>query len=67
MVTYDKRFMTWMGLMLFLLKLGARRQIGFELDSPVALENLNGLSGCDQEDIAHHDTLDHLSHLCPLR
>lgn len=66
MVTYHKRFMTWMGLMLFLLKLGARRQIGFELDSPVALENLNGLSGCDQEDIAHHDTLDHfLGHVPP--
>jgi len=66
MVVYNKRFMTWVGLLLFLLKLGARRQIGFELDSPVALENINRLSGCLQEDIPHHDTLDHyLGHVHP--
>jgi hypothetical protein len=66
LVIYDRRFMVWMGLALFLLKLGARRQIAFELDSPVALENLNRLSGCQQDDIPHHDTLDHfLGHVCP--
>jgi len=59
MVIYHKRFMLWMGLMLFALKLGARRQANFEFDSPNALTNLNGLSGCDQQTIAHHDTLDH--------
>ena len=66
MVVYHKRFMLWMGLMLFLLKLGARRQIGFELDSPNALANLNALAGCDQKAIAHHDTLNHfLGHVPP--
>ncbi len=30
----------------------AARQIGFELDSPNALANLNALAGCDQEAIA---------------
>jgi len=66
MIVYHKRFMLWMGLMLFLLKLGARRQIGFELDSPNALANLNALAGCDQEAIAHHDTLNHfLGHVPP--
>ena len=66
MVIYDTRFMAWMGLLLFVLKLGARRQIAFELDSPVALENLNRLSGCRQDDIPHHDTLDHfLGHVHP--
>jgi hypothetical protein len=45
--------------MLFLLKLGARRQLRFELDTPEALENLNRLSGCHQEAMAHGDTLDH--------
>ena len=73
MVVYHKRFMLWMGLMLFILKLGARRQIGFELDSPNALANLNALSGCDQESISHHDTLNHFlghvppAHACRLR
>lgn len=66
MVVYHKRFMLWMGLMLFLLKLGARRQIGFELDSPNALANLNALAGCDQKSVAHHDTLNHfLGHVPP--
>jgi len=66
MVVYHKRFMLWMGLMLFLLKLGSRRQIGFELDSPNALANLNALAGCDQESVAHHDTLNHfLGHVPP--
>jgi hypothetical protein len=66
MVIYHKRFMLWMGLMLFALKLGARRQANFEFDSPNALANLNGLSGCDQQTIAHHDTLDHFLGHVPL-
>jgi len=58
--------MSWMGLMLFLLKLGSRRQARFELDSPQALANLNRLSGCAQETLAHGDTLNHfLSHVPP--
>lgn len=65
-ITYASRFLTWMGLMIFLLKLGSRRQANFELDSPVALENLNRLSGCAQEKVAHHDTLNHfLGHVHP--
>jgi len=52
--------------MAFLLKLGSRRQVRFELDSPEALENLNRLSGCRQQTVAHGDTLDHfLGHLPP--
>ena len=45
--------------MLFLLKLGSRRQLRFELDSPEAVENLNRLAGCSMETVAHGDTLDH--------
>jgi len=66
MCTYDRAFLLIEGLMLFLLKLGSRRQVRFELDSPEALENLNRLSGCRQETIAHGDTLDHfLGHVPP--
>ena len=65
-VIYPRAFLVWMGLMAFLMKLGSRRQIGFELDSPEALENLNRLSGCRQETLAHHDTLNHfLGHVDP--
>jgi hypothetical protein len=64
--TYLREFLTWQALMAFLLKLGSRRQVRFELDSPEALENLNRLAGCRQEAIAHGDTLDHfLGHVPP--
>jgi hypothetical protein len=66
MSTYGRAFLLLEGLMLFLLKLGSRRQVRFELDSPDALENLNRLSGCSQEAVAHGDTLDHfLGHVPP--
>ena len=66
MSTYARAFLLMEGLMLFLLKLGSRRQVRFELDSPEALENLNRLSGCDQQAVAHGDTLNHfLGHVPP--
>jgi hypothetical protein len=58
-ITYGRRFMIWMGLMLFLLKLGSRRRLRFELDTPAALANLNALSRQDQEAVAHSDTLNY--------
>jgi hypothetical protein len=42
-ITYGRAFLLGMGLMVFLLKLGSRRQVRFELDSPEALANLNRL------------------------
>jgi len=66
MCTYGREFLLVEGLMLFLLKLGSRRQVRFELDSPEALENLNRLSGCRQDTMAHGDTLNHfLGHVPP--
>jgi hypothetical protein len=65
-ITYSRQFLSWMSLMLFVLKLGSRRQVRFELDSPEALANLNRLSGSHQETVAHGDTLDHfLGHVPP--
>jgi hypothetical protein len=65
-ITYGTGFLAWMGLMIFLLKLGSRRQVRFELASPAALSNLNRLSGCRQETLAHSDTLNHfLGHVHP--
>jgi len=58
-ITYPRQFLSWMGILLFLLKLGARRQLRFELDSEEALANLNRLAGCAMETVAHGDTLDH--------
>jgi hypothetical protein len=58
-IIYGRRFMIWMGLMLFLLKLGSRRRLRFELDTPQALVNLNALSREDQQAMAHSDTLNY--------
>jgi len=52
--------------MLFLLKLGSRRRIRFELNTAEALANLNRLSGSSQETLAHDGTLNHfLGHVHP--
>ena len=60
------RCLAWTGLLVFLLKLGSRRQIRFELDSPQALENLNRLAGCRQDRVPHGDTLNYfLGRLAP--
>jgi len=56
-----------MGLLVFLLKLGSRRRIGFELNTAEALANLNRLSGTRQGTLAHHDTLNHFLGHVPAR
>lgn len=61
MVVYDRRFLTWWGLGLFLFKLGRRRALDFELrelDSFV-LENFNRLADTEQDRLPVDGTLDH--------
>ena len=59
MCTYKRAFLLLEGLAIFLMKLGSRRQVRFELDSDEALANLNRLSGCNQDTLAHDGTLNH--------
>ena len=61
MVTYDRRFALWWGLMLFICKLGSRRQLDFQFrDLELAvLQNLNRLSDCQQESLPVNQTLSH--------
>lgn len=66
LVDYHRRFMVWWGLSLFLLKLGSRRQLDFDLRdlSTEVLPNLNRLAGTQQERLPVDGTLDHfLGHL----
>jgi hypothetical protein len=56
-IIYRSPFLLWMGLLIFLLKLGSRRRARFELDSPAGLDNLNQLSGTTQAKLPHPDTL----------
>jgi hypothetical protein len=61
MVTYDSRFLLWWGLLLFLCKLGSRRQLDFQfrdLELQV-LANLNRISDCQQESLPVNKTLSH--------
>jgi hypothetical protein len=58
---YDRRFLTWWGLHLYLLQLGARRQLDYDLKDggPHVLDNLNRLADTHQTTLPVHDTLDH--------
>jgi hypothetical protein len=61
MVIYHKRFLLWWGLCLFLLKLGSRRQLDYQLntDGPFVLDNLNRLAGTQQTSRPVNKTLDY--------
>ena len=66
--TYDKRFLAWWGLSLYLLQLGSRRQLDFELrdgGAPV-LANFNRLAETAQTTLPVHDTLDYFLGHVPL-
>ena len=59
--TYSRRFLAWWGISLYLLQLGSRRQLDYELrdgGQPV-LANLNRLAETAQTTLPVHDTLDY--------
>ena len=60
-VIYDKHFLLWWGLSLFLCKLGSRRQLDYQLntDGPEVLANLNRLAGTEQTTRPVNKTLEY--------
>jgi hypothetical protein len=67
-ITYERRFLAWWGLALYLFQLGSRRQLDFDLDAaaPGVLANLNRLAQTAHTTRPVHDTLDHfLEHSRP--
>jgi hypothetical protein len=60
-VIYGKHFLFWFGLMLFLCKLGSRRQLTYHLnsDGPQVLPNLNRLAGTTQKSCPVDKTLEY--------
>jgi hypothetical protein len=48
--TYSRRFLAWWGMALYVLQLGSRRQLDFELrdGGPAVLANLNRLAETEQ-------------------
>ena len=59
--TYATRFLAWWGIGLYLLQLGSRRQLDYDLrdGGPQVLTNLNRLAETRQTTLPVHDTLDH--------
>jgi hypothetical protein len=59
--TYRTRFLAWWGLALYLLQLGSRRQLDFDLrdGGPQVRANLNRLAQTEQTTLPVHDTFDH--------
>jgi hypothetical protein len=60
-ILYERRFLAWWGISLYLFQLGSRRQLDFDLDAhgTQVLANLNRLAETDQHTRPVHDTLDH--------
>lgn len=58
---YPRRFLAWWGILLYVLQLGSRRQLDFDLraEGTQVLGNLNRLAETNQTTRPVHDTLDH--------
>lgn len=67
-IIYSRTFLAWWGMGLYLLQLGSRRQLDFELHDggPSVLANFNRLAETTQTTLPVHDTLDHFLEHVPL-
>jgi hypothetical protein len=59
-IVYEVPFLVMMGIMMFLEKLGARRQVKFEFCTEAMRMNINALARTNAAQMAHPDTLQHL-------
>jgi hypothetical protein len=58
-IDYGPSRLLWMGLLVFCLRIGSRRQIRFESDTATARQNLHQLCGDGQTALPHPDTLEY--------
>jgi len=58
-ITYSPSHLQWLGILLFLLRLGSRRKIGYKFSTPEFLDNLAILTSSYDEKVAHPDTLEY--------
>ena len=65
-VEYHRRFLLWVAMLVFALRLGSRRQIDFDLrDLELCLlANLNRLAATDQQTLPVTNTVDHFLEHC---
>ena len=58
-IVYPVPFLVTTGILMFLTKLGARRQMKYAFRAPAMLGNVNGLAGTHAEKVEHPDTLEY--------
>lgn len=56
-IIYPAQSLLWIGILLFAMKLRARRQINFDFNTPAFIHNLNLLAQTNVAKLPHHDTL----------
>ena len=59
-IVYEPGHLLWLGIFLFLLRLGSKRKIKYKLATEDFLKNLNQLCTGYSENVAHHDTVEYL-------
>jgi hypothetical protein len=65
-ITYPLRSLLWVGMLMFLFHLSARRRLRHDFNSQGALPNLNDLAGTELQTLPHPDTVAYLlKHLDP--
>ena len=57
---YPASFIVTTGILMFLTKLGARRQMKYAFETPAMLKNVNRLAGTEMKKIEHPDTLNYV-------
>lgn len=58
-IIYSPSHLLWLGIFLFLLRLGSKRKIKYRLSTGDFLKNLNQISAGYSESVAHHDTVEY--------
>jgi len=57
LIRYKIQALLWTGILMFVLRLGARRQIQFRLHTPNVVARVKRLTGQDVDTVPHGDTL----------
>jgi len=58
-ITYSPTHLLWLGILLFLLRLGSKRKISYKFSTEAFIENLNLICGSCYTKTAHHDTVEY--------
>ncbi len=58
-IIYRPSHLLWLGIFLFLLRLGSKRKISYKLKTEDFLKNLTTLTGSYDKKTAHHDTVEY--------